>query len=150
MNTTDLSITRFIAAPPEAVWQTWTQHTADWFTPRPWTTEVDFDLRAGGRSDVVMTSPEGERHSYKGVFLEVVPNRKIVSTSAMTEGWIPQAGAMSFVRIDTFEPEADGTRYTATARHWDPQAAATHREMGFEHGWGIVAGQLAELAEAAK
>lgn len=150
MNPTDLSVTRFIAAPPETVWQTWTERTADWFTPRPWTTEVDFDLRPGGRADVVMSSPEGERHSYKGVFLEIAANRKIVSTSAMTEGWIPQGGAMNFVRIDTFEPEAGGTRYTATARHWDAQAAATHREMGFEHGWGLVAGQLAELAESAK
>ncbi len=147
MSTTELSITRYIAAPPEAVWQVWTQRTAEWFTPRPWTTEVDFDLRPGGRANVTMQSPEGERHPYTGVFLEVVPGRKIVSTGAMTEGWHPQPGAMNFVRIDTFEPEGAGTRYTAAARHWDEQAASTHRDMGFEPGWGIVAGQLAELAE---
>lgn len=142
----ELSVTRFIPASPEAVWSAWTTRTDNWFTPRPWTTKVDFVLRPGGRADVVMTSPEGESHSYRGVFLEIVPNRRIVSTGAMTEGWIPQPGNMNFVRIDTFEPEADGTRYTARALHWDDKAAATHRDMGFEHGWGLVADQLVEIA----
>ncbi len=145
---TELSITRFIAASPETVWTVWTTRTDDWFCPRPWISAVDFDLHPGGRSNVTMSGPEGERHSYRGVFLEVVPNRKIVSTGAMTEGWVPQAGDMNFVRIDTFEAEGNGTRYTARALHWDENAAATHAGMGFEHGWGLVADQLAEIAEA--
>jgi len=143
-----LSVTRFIAASPDVVWTTYVERGTEWFTPRPWTTpQVDFDVRPGGRANVTMASPEGERHSYRGVFLEVVPNRRLVSTGAMTEGWIPQAGDMNFVRTDTFEPEGDGTRYTATARHWDEKAAATHHEMGFEQGWGAAADQLAALAE---
>jgi uncharacterized protein YndB with AHSA1/START domain len=51
------------------------------------------------------------------------------------------------VRIDTFEPEAGGTRYTSIARHWDEKTAEAHRTMGFEQGWGAVADQLAGLAE---
>jgi len=54
---------------------------------------------------------------------------------------------MNFVRIDTFEPEGDGTRYTARARHWSEQAMLTHRDMGFETGWGAAADQLAQVAE---
>lgn len=143
-----LKISRYIAASPEAVWTTYVERGTEWFTPRPWTTpEVDFDVRPGGRANITMASPEGERHSYKGVFLEVVPNRKLVSTGAMTEGWVPQAGDMNFVRIDTFEPEGEGTRYTAEARHWDAEAADKHRQMGFEQGWGAAADQLAEVAE---
>ena len=80
------------------------------------------------------------------MFLEVVPGRKLVSTGAFTEGWVPQAGDMNFVRIDTFEPEAGGTRYTATARHWSAEDKKAHEEMGFHQGWGQVADQLAELA----
>ncbi len=145
---TELSVTRFIADSPEAVWSAWTDRTTDWFCPRPWTSQVDFDLRHGGRSDVTLSSPEGETHTYRGVFLEIIPNRRIVSTGAMTEGWVPQPGDMNFVRIDTFEPEGDGTRYTSRAFHWDEKAAAKHRDMGFEHGWGRVADQLAKIAEA--
>lgn len=145
----ELSVTRLIQASPETVWRVYTERTREWFCPRPWTTpEVDFDLCPGGRANVILASPEGERHPYEGVFLEVEPGRRLVSTGAMTEGWVPQSGDMNFVRIDTFEPEGDGCRYTAVARHWEAKSVQAHREMGFEQGWGAVAAQLAELAEA--
>jgi len=144
----ELSVSRFIKASPETVWRAWTRHGTEWFTPRPWSTvSVDHDLRPGGRADVVMQSPEGERHEYRGVVLEVEPGRRLVTTGAFTEGWIPQPGEMNFVRIDTFEPEGDGTRYTARARHWDEKAMQAHRDMGFEPGWGAAADQLAQVAE---
>jgi uncharacterized protein YndB with AHSA1/START domain len=144
----ELSVTRFIAAPPDRVWDVFVNRATEWFTPKPWTTpEVDYDLRPGGRANVVMQSPEGERHAYQGVVLEVEPGRRIVTTGAMTEGWVPQAGDMNFVRIDTFEPEGDGTRYTARARHWDAEAARKHEEMGFSVGWGMAMDQLAAVAE---
>lgn len=144
----ELSISRLIKASPETVWKIYTQRTGEWFCPRPWTTPVvDWDLRVGGRANIEMASPEGERHPHFGVFLEVVPGRKLVSTGALTEGWVPQSGDLDFVRIDTFEPEAGGTRYTSIARHWDEKTAETHKAMGFEQGWGAVADQLAALAE---
>lgn len=144
-----LRVTRRIAAPPEAVWMAYVERATEWFTPRPWTTpEVDFDVRPGGRANVTMASPEGATVTYQGVFLEVVPNRLLVSTGSMTEGWHPQAGDLPFVRIDTFEPDGDGTRYSAEARHWNADAAARHRDMGFETGWAAAADQLAALVEA--
>lgn len=144
----ELRITRFISARPDTVWTAFTRHGTEWFTPRPWTTPaVDYDLRPGGRADIVMQSPEGEQHEYRGVVLAVEPGRRIVTTGAMTEDWFPQAGEMNFVRIDSFEPEGDGTRYTLVARHWDDKAMQAHLEMGFEPGWGAAADQLAEVAE---
>lgn len=144
----ELRVSRLIKASPETVWKTYIERTGEWFCPRPWTTPVvDWDLRVGGKADVTLQSPEGEQFPYAGVFLEVEPGRKLVSTGALTEGWIPQPGDMNFVRIDLFEPEGEGTRYTAIARHWDAKAVETHKAMGFEQGWGVVADQLAELAE---
>lgn len=144
----ELRVSRLIKASPETVWKAYLERTRDWFCPRPWTTPVvDWDLRPGGRANIEMQSPEGERFPYAGVFLEVEPGRKLVSTGAFVEGWIPQAGDMNFVRIDLFEPEGEGTRYTAIARHWDAKAVEAHKAMGFEQGWGVVADQLAELAE---
>jgi uncharacterized protein YndB with AHSA1/START domain len=32
-------------------------------------------------------------------------------------------------------------------RHWNEETLKQHERMGFHEGWGIVAGQLAELAE---
>ena len=80
------------------------------------------------------------------MFLEVVPNRSIVFTNAFTAGWIPQTPFM--VGFFTFTPEGRGTRYRAGSRHWDEAAHKRHEAMGFTEGWGIVAGQLADLAEA--
>ena len=142
----ELSITRFIAASPEAVYKVWTKRTGEWWAPRPYTTPVvKFDLRPGGSARTVMRSPDGTDMPHGGVFLEVVPNRRIVMTDALKPGWIPQDAFM--VAIVTFEPEGSGTRYTARVLHWSEEAMKQHEEMGFHEGWGIVAGQLADLAE---
>src|SRR4051812_46664491 len=119
----ELSITRLIDAPPEVVYRVWTERTGEWW--------------AGARRD---------RMPNEGVFLEVARNEKIVFTNAFAAGWIPQDPFM--VVIVTFEPEGSGTRYAARVRHWTAEALKRHEAMGFHEGWGIVAGQLAELAEA--
>ena len=142
----ELSVTRHIAAPPEAVWKAITERTAEWWCPRPWRTEIiEQDWRAGGRSAMVMHGPNGETSGGDGVFLEVVPNRRFVFTDAFKAGWMPQTPFM--VGIFEIEPEGEGARYTAKARHWDEAALKQHEEMGFHQGWGIVADQLAELVE---
>ncbi|HEX8241679.1 MAG TPA: SRPBCC family protein [Allosphingosinicella sp.] len=150
----ELSITRFIDAPPETVYRTYTERTGEWFAPRPWKARVVAqELRAGGRSSIEMEGPNGEKHPGEGVYLEVVPNEKIVFTNAFTAGWQPKTYMdsecdMSMVAIVTFEPEGSGTRYRAVVRHWNEAAKNAHEAMGFEEGWGICAAQLAELAEA--
>ena len=153
-NNYELSITRFIDAPPEAVYRIWTQRTEEWFAPKPWTTRViEQDLRPGGRSAIEMTGPNGESHPSEGVFLEIVPGERIVFSNAFTAGWKPKTLMTSecdfaMVGIVTFEREGSGTRYTARVRHWDAEAMEKHAAMGFVDGWTMVAGQLAEIAEA--
>ncbi|MFS0738405.1 SRPBCC family protein [Sphingomonas sp. 1P06PA] len=141
----ELRIERLIDAPVDAVWRAWTEHGGEWFCPRPWTAEiVAQELRAGGRSAIVMRGPQGEEHAHEGVFLEVVPQRRIVSTDAFTAGWAPAGPFM--VRIDEFAEEGGRTRYTAIARHWTVEARDQHAAMGFEAGWGAASDQLAEVA----
>jgi uncharacterized protein YndB with AHSA1/START domain len=144
----ELSVTRYIDAPPAVVWKVYTERTAEWFCPKPWYVEIDeMDFHAGGRSAIVIKGPNGEEMPNEGVFLEVIPERKIVSTDAFSAGWVPKGPFMT--AITTFEPEGAGTRYTASARHWDEAAFKQHQEMGFENGWGTVADQLAALCEEA-
>ena len=150
----ELSITRFIDAPPETVYRVYTERTGEYWCPKPWTTPVvDWDLRAGGRANTVMRSPEGEDMPHEGVFLEVVPNEKIVFTNAFTAGWTPQVLSgdgcdFGMVAIVTLEPEGSGTRYTAIVRHWDEESLKKHEEMGFHEGWMQCADQLVDIAEA--
>lgn len=139
--THELSITRLIDAPVAIVWQAWTEQFAEWFCPRPWRVEViEQDLRTGGASSMVMHGPAGEQMPMQGVYLEVVPHARIVSTDALVEGWVPQEAFM--VRLDEFAEEAGGTRYTATARHWTAEAKANHEARGFTAGWNASADQL--------
>src|SRR4051794_28960826 len=73
----DLVLEREIDVPVELVWAAWTQpeHIEKWFTPAPWTTsDVEVDLRPGGRFNSVMHGPAGERSENKGCLLEVIPN----------------------------------------------------------------------------
>ena len=143
----ELSITRSIEAPPHVVYRVWTKRTGEWWAPRPYTTPVvELDLRPGGRGLMVMQAPDGTEMPNEGVFLEIVPNEKIVFTNAFTAGWIPQDPFM--VVVVTFAPEGTGTRYTARVRHWSAETLKRHEAMGFHQGWSIVAAQLAELAEA--
>jgi len=144
----ELAIERFIAAPPETVFKIWTGRTAEWWAPKPWTTRIiEQDLRPGGRSAMIMSGPDGDTPPMEGVFLEVIPNRSIVFTDAFRAGWIPQKAFM--VGFFSFAPEGTGTRYRAGARHWEEAAMKQHEGMSFVTGWGVVAAQLAALAEAA-
>lgn len=144
----ELSVERHIAAPPETVWQVMTERLTEWWCPKPWTTEiVEIDWRPGGRNATIMHGPNGEEFADEGVFLEIVPNRRLVFTDAFTAGWLPKQPFM----IGFFEltSEGAGTRYRAGARHWNEAALQQHKEMGFEMGWTAVGAQLAALSEAA-
>jgi uncharacterized protein YndB with AHSA1/START domain len=143
----ELAIERYIDAPPAVVYKVWTERLEEWWAPKPWTTKIiEQDLRPGGRSAMVMSGPDGATSPMEGVILEVVRNERIVFTNAFKAGWIPQTPFM--IGFFTFTPEGKGTRYRAGSRHWDETAHKKHEAMGFEEGWGKVAGQLAELAEA--
>lgn len=147
MSEHELRVERTFDAPVDAVWRAWVERKPDWFCPPPWGVEVvEQDLRAGGRSKLLMRGPAGEEMPLEGVFLSVEPGRRVVSTDALTADWEPQGPFM--VRIDLFEPDGERTRYTAIARHWTAEAKVQHEAMGFEQGWGISADQLGAVARS--
>jgi len=143
----ELVLTRIIDAPRERVFAAWTQPDLlkQWFAPRPWTTMVaELDVRPGGTSFVIMRDPDGNEYPNHGVYLEVVPNEKLVFTDAYTEAWQPSDKPFMTVVL-TFEDEGGKTRYTARARHWTVEDRKAHEQMGFHEGWGMVAGQMEDL-----
>jgi uncharacterized protein YndB with AHSA1/START domain len=142
----ELSISLFFPVPRAKLWEAYTLHTAKWFAPAPLTTEVlEMDLRPGGAMRVVMHMPDGQKFPVGGVYLEVVPGSRLVSTDAYEAGWKPSTKPF-FTSIVTFEDEGEGTRYTARALHWREEDMQTHAAMGFEPGWTQVAHQLAAVA----
>lgn len=150
----DLSFERVVDVPPERVWQAWTtpDQLKKWFTPAPWkTVHAEVELRPGGKFHVVMESPEGERHSNTGCYLEVVPNRKLVWTGALLPGYrpadLPATVPFVFTAVIEMEPSGAGTKYTATVMHSNAAGKAKHEAMGFHQGWGKALDQLVALAK---
>ena len=153
----DLLLERVVDVPPDLVWRAWTEpeHVKQWFTPRPWeTSDCEIDLRPGGAFVTVMRSPEGEQHRNEGCYLEVVPGRRLVWTSALAGGYRPSAGSdigddagLPLTAAISIEPSGSGTKYTALAMHANPKDRQTHEEMGFHDGWGTALDQLVEWAK---
>lgn len=142
----ELSVTRFIAAPPARVWDVLANRQEEWFCPAPWKAEIVTQERhAGGRCSMIMRGPEGEEFPDEGIYLAWEEGRRIVSTDAITGDWQPAGPFM--LGIWEIEPEGDGTRYTGRARHWTAEARDRHLSMGFDAGWGAAADQFKELCE---
>lgn len=145
---TDLSFTRTLAAPRRLIWACWTEpkHIPHFFIPAPHkVTAVDLDLRVGGRFNTVF-EVEGATMDNKGVYLEVVPERKLVFTDAYTEGWKPAPEPFMTAILLLDDAPGGGTTYTAIARHRTPESRKAHEDMGFIEGWGTVATQLERYA----
>ena len=146
----ELVLTRLIDAPREKVFKAWTtpELLVQWFTPKPWqTVRAEVDVRPGGASLIVMRGPDGTEFPNCGVYLEVVPNERLVFTDAFTEAWKPSEKPF-MTGVLTFEDEGGKTRYTARVLHWTVADREAHEKMGFYEGWGKATEQLAELIGA--
>lgn len=92
-----------------------------------------------------MQGPDGTLVPNRGVYLEIVPNERIVFTDAYTSAWVPTAKPF-MTGILTFEDEGGRTRYKARVRHSTAEDCAAHEKIGFYTGWGIATDQLTALA----
>ena len=144
----ELVISRIIAASRDKVYHCWAEPELikQWFAPRPRSTQhAETDVRPGGANLVAMKSPEGQEFPNRGVYLEVVPNERLVITDAYNSAWQP-SNKPFFTAVLTFEKAGHGrTMYTACARHWTVKAMEEHKKMGFHDGWMKCAEQLEEV-----
>ncbi|MBL8531421.1 MAG: SRPBCC family protein [Hyphomonadaceae bacterium] len=145
----ELSIELILDAPAEKLFRCHSEAALlqQWFAPKPWTiTSTDIDFRPGGKMAFVMASPEGQAFPNAGIYLEIVPNKRIVSTDAVTPDFQP-SGPFMIAEV-TFEDLGNGkTRYRAVARHWNEETMKQHEQMGFAPGWTQTAKQMEALAQ---
>jgi uncharacterized protein YndB with AHSA1/START domain len=100
-----------------------------------------------------MVDPAGNKlPAEPGCYLEIVPDRKLVWTSALGPGFRPNnpiSAQWFFTAVLIFEPHGNGgCRYTATAIHTTKEQAAAHDKMGFTQGWGKALDQLVEYVKS--
>ena len=147
--TLDLVLDRVIDVPRRKVWAAWTQpeHLMPWFCPAPYSVpDCEIDLRPGGIFRTTMRGPDGHEFQSTGIFLEIVPEERLIWTDALLPGYRP-AEKPFMTGVLTLETVGAGTRYHAMARHRDVEARAQHEEMGFTTGWGKALDQLIEYAK---
>ena len=151
--TLDLTITRVIRAPREAIWKAWTQPEllARWWTPAPTVARVArLDAQPGG-AFVTELSEDGIEYvpHTDATYLLVEENRRLVFTNAVTSRWRPAPPApVSMTAEIRLDDHPDGTYYRAIVRHSSPADRARHEELGFFDGWGSVTEALATLVES--
>jgi uncharacterized protein YndB with AHSA1/START domain len=142
----ELTIGRFIDAPPGVVWKAWStpEHLAQWWIPAPLECKVvKLDLRPGGGFETRMREGAGEFQPHvEGCFLDVVPEARLVWTTVLAEGWKPIEPWLALTAIITFDPEGRGTRYGARVMHRNAADSRKHEAMGFREGWGMTIDQL--------
>lgn len=126
-----LCLRRRYPVPAEKVWRAWTDPQAliRWFGPGEpdSVTVAEVDLRVGGRYHIVFHTPDGEDHDVGGVYLEVVPHRRLVFSWA----WRSTPERVSRVTLE-LEPQRDGgcELLFTHDRFFDAAARVNH-----EGGW---------------
>jgi uncharacterized protein YndB with AHSA1/START domain len=147
----DLSFSLTVSSPVAHLWKGWTdpELLKKWFCPLPWrTVECEIELRPGGRFHTVMQGPGGERQDNEGVYLEVVPEKRLVWTNALVRGFRPAPESdlgFLFTAIVEFEARGEQTLYRATVLHRRPEDRDMHARAGFEQGWTLALQQLVAL-----
>jgi uncharacterized protein YndB with AHSA1/START domain len=154
----DIVITREFAARRQLVWDVWTEpkHIEKWFGPKGFNTRVDhFDFKVGGRSVYVMVGPDGTEYPASGVYREIVPIEKIVTTDEFGDGFeeiesmkevdLPQGMITTFL----FDDLGESTRLTLITSHPSVDDKKKHEAMGVVDGWNSSFDKLDEyLAES--
>jgi uncharacterized protein YndB with AHSA1/START domain len=77
----ELRATRLFNAPRELVYRMWVdpEHVAKWWGPEGFTITIhEMDVRVGGLWRLTMHGPDGRNFPNKKIFVEVVPNERLV------------------------------------------------------------------------
>jgi uncharacterized protein YndB with AHSA1/START domain len=129
---TQLVITREFNAPKNLVFKAWTTPELIkrwWGGDRGEVTIVEVDLRVGGRWRYVMTANGGFEVAFHGVYREVVPNERVVSTQIFEV--IPDVEAVS---TETFTEVEGRTTLTIHVQHPSQESRDGHVNSGMEEG----------------
>lgn len=110
----EIVITRLIDAPPELVWQAYTEqkHVEQWWGPTGFTnTFKRFEVKVGGSWRFVMHGPDGADYPNRIVFSEVVKPERLVFLHDGDKQNDPEG----FHVTVTFERQGKKTKLTMTS-----------------------------------
>ncbi len=133
----EIVITRTFSAPRDLVWAAFTEagHVEKWWGPKGFTTRVDeLDPVAGGKTSYVMMAPDGKEYPVGGVFREVDPPHRFVTTDEFGEGYEGDT-IDGIVLTALFEEQEGATTLTLLLTHPNAESRQQHEDMGVVGGW---------------
>ncbi|MGH6905277.1 MAG: SRPBCC family protein [Geminicoccaceae bacterium] len=141
----DLVITRVFEAPPDLVFQAWTEgeHLVHWSAPHGFTiTHGEGDVRPGGVWRCCMRSPDGAEHWLGGVYREVDEPERLVFTHVWEDEGRP--GHQTLVTV-TFAEQEGKTKLTFQQAGFESVASRDAHEAGWTGCLDRLAGYLATV-----
>lgn len=129
---TQILITRRFDAPPRLVYRAWTTPELIrrwWHAERGEVTDIQVELRVGGRWRYVMVAHGGLEVAFHGEYREIVPDARLVSTEIYEAA--PDAEAL---HTATFEPDGAGTLLRLLVEHASQADRDAHVNSGMEDG----------------
>jgi uncharacterized protein YndB with AHSA1/START domain len=141
----EIVMTRVFDAPRRLVFDAFTKPELlkRWLTGAPgWTLAVcDVDLRVGGSLRYLWRGPAGEEMGMSGVFREITPPDRIVSTEKFDQSWYPGEGVGTVILIE----QGGKTTLTQTIVYESREARDTVLKSPMETGVSLSYNQLADL-----
>lgn len=126
-------------ASPERVFKAWTdpQTLREFMCPDEITcAEVKADVRVGGTYRITMVKPDGERLVVSGIYRELIPNERIVSTWS----WEEDDPALARETVLTLEFAARGAQTEMTLIHENFRDA--QQRDNHNNGWSSIMTKL--------
>jgi uncharacterized protein YndB with AHSA1/START domain len=135
-----------VSAPRTVVFDAWTnpKHVPQWLRPEGWTMPVcEIDLKPGGRWHYVWRKADGTEMPMSGLYKEVTPPGRLVSTESWGPEWPETVNTLELV-------EAGGkTTITMTvtypSREARDAALRTGMKDGMDEGFARLDGLLRSL-----
>jgi uncharacterized protein YndB with AHSA1/START domain len=147
-------LTRMLDAPPEVVWQAWTQPKyLDWFFNPGTRTYLptSVDLRVGGAWRQHMVESESRQYVTGGIYKEIVPHSRLVFAWGASGGW-PDTDANDGPEVTVeLTPVGERTRMDLTLRLPDQLSADQVQgwlDKGLEPGMAMTIDRLVERLKA--
>lgn len=138
----EIVMTRVFDAPPALVFEAWTnaKHLPHWMLgPEGWTMPVcEIEFRPGGAWHFVWRQSDGTEMEMRGVYREITPPERLVSTESWGGNWPETVNTLTLVE------EAGKTMITNTIRYPSNTARDAALTTGMRDGASLTFDRLAE------
>jgi len=141
----EFAVTRWFDAPPSAVFRAWTDPAEmEWYLnpeqPRP-DQPIEVDLRVGGAWRVPMVIDAETDYITGGIYLEIVPDAKLVFAWGAVDGWPKldpddlEAGPVASLELVERDGGTDAILTVRLPAHLSAPEVRHWLNLGIREGW---------------